>query len=95
MKNGWKDEEFDYYIIYFKNTPVGLKHAFDKYYSLRSEYKTDDCTDNSGLSRYHNPFLYLKGIISIDISQRVSKVYILKLKSDVHFYSFGGMRNRE
>jgi len=45
-----KGEEFDYYIIYFKNTPVGLKHAFDKYYSLRSEYKTDDCTDNSVIS---------------------------------------------
>lgn len=34
----------------FRNTPVGVKHAFEKYYELRKQYETDECTDNSMIS---------------------------------------------
>lgn len=38
------------YGIIFRNTPVGVKHAFEKYYELRKEYETDNCVDNSMIS---------------------------------------------
>lgn len=40
----------DIYGMIFRNTPVGVKHAFEKYYELRKDYKTDNCTDNSMIS---------------------------------------------
>src|SRR5258705_7535385 len=45
-----KTEDKNLYCIIYRNTPVGVRHAFKKYNELRIEYDIVDCNDQSMIS---------------------------------------------
>lgn len=66
------------YSIIFKNTPVGIKHAFDKYYELRVKYATDECKNESMISSLaiKNDKTYDYEMLSLTIKNESSEIKI-------------------
>src|SRR5688500_7207648 len=66
------------YCIIYKNTPVGIKHAFEKYDGLKIEYAMSDCDDKSMISTLalNDDKTYDYGMLSITITQESSEIVI-------------------